>query len=172
MTYPAHEQFSTMYVHPPVHYFLVATLMRLGFSLFHAAGFIGVSLFTVMAILTAFSQFPLAVKLGLPFGAFLGVFVWNEALSLRPDVTLATAWMAGLVAFETARLGGWVKWRLFLGGFLLAFASGVHYPGIAAGLGILVYVAWTWQTMPRHEAQNRIQWMFAGALLFGRLSST
>jgi hypothetical protein len=167
MTYPAHGQFGAMFVHPPVHYLIVATLMRFGLSLFHAAGLVGVVLFAVMALLTVFSRFPLAVKLGLPFGVFLGAFVWNEALSLRPDVTLATSWAAGLVALETARLGGWIKWRLFLGGFLLAFASGVHYPGIAACLGILVYAGWMWRALPRQEAQNRIQWMFGGALLFG-----
>jgi hypothetical protein len=104
MTYPAHDQFDVMYIHPPVYYWLVALMMRTGLSIYHAAGLITVLVFALFAGLTAWSRFQFPVKCAMLFGCFLGAFVWNEALVLRPDLILALSWAAGLVALETARL--------------------------------------------------------------------
>src|SRR5689334_20475569 len=166
MTYPAHEHPEAMFVHPPVHYLLVATLMRVGLSIFHAAGLISVLLFILLAAFTVFSKFPFTVKAGLLFGMFMGGFIWNEALVLRPDLTLALSWAAGLVALEGARLDGWNVRRLVAGGFLLALATGVHYTGVAAGLGLLVYAVWICRTLPWRDARNRMLWMMVGVSVF------
>jgi hypothetical protein len=166
MTYPAHDQFDAMYIHPPVYYWLVASMMRTGLSVYHAAGLITVLVYAIFAGFTVWSRFPFPVKCALLFGCFLGAFVWNEALVLRPDLILALSWAAGLVALESARLDGWRMWRLGAGAFLLAFASGVHYPGVASACGLLVYVVWIWLAAPRDRAMKGIGWMAAGAGAF------
>jgi hypothetical protein len=166
MTYPAHDQFDTMFIHPPVYYWLVALVMRCGLSVYHAAGLITVLLFVFFATFVTWSRFPFPVKSGMLFGCFLGAFVWNEALVLRPDLALALSWAGGLVALEGGRLDGWRAWRLAAGAFLLAFASGIHYPGVASVVGLLVYATWIWLAEPREKALNGIRWMAAGASLF------
>lgn len=166
MTYPAHDQFDLMYIHPPVYYWLVALMMRTGLSIYHAAGLITVLAFVVFSVFTVWSRFPFPVKCALLFGCFLGAFVWNEALVLRPDLVLALTWAGGLVALESARLDQWRLWRLAAGGFLLAFASGVHYPGIASACGLLVYVVWISLAAPRARAVQGIAWMAVGAAAF------
>ncbi len=92
MTYPAHDQFDTMYIHPPVYYWLVALMMRTGLSVYHLLRLITVMVFAVFAGFVAWSRFPFPVKCALLFGCFLGAFVWNEALVLRPDLILALSW--------------------------------------------------------------------------------
>jgi hypothetical protein len=167
MTYPAHGQFDAMFIHPPTQYFLIAMLMHFGLSVFHAAGLLSVLLFVAFAALVSFSEFPFPIKASLLFSCFLGAFVWNEALVLRPDLTLALCWCSGLVALESARLSHWNKWRLFVGGFFLALASAVHYPGIAAVLGLAVYAAWVWKALPWKEGKIKIGWMLGGACIIG-----
>ena len=163
MTYPAHGQFDAMFVHPPTHYFLVATLMRTGLSVHHAAGLLAVILFTTYCALVIVSRFPFAVQLAFLVGGFLGAFVWNQALTLRPDLTLTLAWAAGLVALETARLDDWNPRRLAVGGFLLTLASAVHYPGVAAWMGLLVYAAWMVTSIGWRAFRTPLVWMIAGA---------
>jgi len=117
MTYPAHGQFDTMFVHPPAQYFFIAMLMRTGLSVYHAAGALSVLLFAAFVLLVLTSRFPFPVQVGFLLGGFWGAFIWNEALVLRPDLTLTLAWASGLVALESARLDGWNKVRLAWGGF-------------------------------------------------------
>ena len=162
MTYPAHEQFDTMFVHPPTQYFLVALLMRTGLSVYHAAGLLSVLLLAVFTALVISSRWLFPIQSGFLLGGFLGAFVWNEALVLRPDLTLTLAWMIGLVALETARLNNWSKTRLTLGGFFLALATAVHYPGILAGAGVIIYAILMARQLGR-KAARPIAWMIAGA---------
>src|SRR5262249_35394410 len=166
MTYPAHGQFDTMFVHPPAQYFFIAMLMRTGLSVYHAAGTLSVLLFAAFVLLVLTSRFPFPVQVGFLLGGFWGAFVWNQALVLRPDLTLTLAWASGLVALETARLDAWNKVRLAWGGFFLALATGIHYPGILAGTGLLVYAFWMFWALGWKRAWPRLAWMAAGAAVF------
>jgi len=163
MTFPAHEHFDAMYIHPPMHYWMIATLMRTGLSVYHAAGLLSVLFFLLFAILVVTSRFPFAIQISFLFGGFLGAFVWNEALVLRPDLVLTLAWLGGLVALETARLDDWNPWRLGIGGALCATATAVHYPAVAAWIAVPIYGVWIWRALDRKEARNRLVWMFGGA---------
>lgn len=142
MTYPAHTQPDFMVVHPPTHYVLIAQVMRTGLSLFHAAG---VPIFVLVLLAFALivtGRFPFAVKIGLMFGLYLGIFVWGAFRPVRPDLHLSAAWFAGLISLESGRLEGWKTWRLAIGAFLLTYASSLHYPGSFAFVGVVVYVSW------------------------------
>jgi hypothetical protein len=167
MTFPAHEHFDAMFVHPPMHYWMVATLMRTGLSVYHAAGLVSVLFFLVFAIVVATSRFPFAIQISFLFGGFLGVFVWNEALVLRPDVVLTVAWLGGLAALETGRLDNWNPWRLAIGGALCATATAVHYPAVAAWIAVPIYGVWIWRTLDARTARIKLAWMFGGAALVG-----
>jgi hypothetical protein len=89
--------------------------------------------------------------------------VWNEALVLRPDLSLALAWAIGLVALETARLHSWDTRRLAIGGFFLALATAVHYTGVLASAGVVVYAAWMWKELGVNAAKRRVLFMLGGA---------
>jgi hypothetical protein len=167
MTFPAHEHFDAMFVHPPMHYWMVATLMRTGLSVYHAAGLVSVLFFLIFALVVATSRFPFAIQLSFLFGGFLGSFVWNEALVLRPDVVLTVAWLGGLAALETGRLDNWNPRRLALGGALCATATAVHYPAVAACIAVPIYGIWIWRTLDARTARIRLAWMFGGAALVG-----
>jgi hypothetical protein len=166
MTYPVHGQFDTMFVHPPTQYLLIATLMRLGLSAYHAGGLLSVILFAIFAAIVVSSRFEFPVQIAFLLGVFLGAFVWNEALVLRPDLTLTLAWIAGLAALETARLDDWNAGRLAVGGFFLALATGVHYVGIAAGIGLVAYIVAIWRSKGREAARKPILWMLGGAAVY------
>lgn len=167
MTYPAHGQFNSMFVHPPTQYFLIAELMQLGLSVYHAAGLLSVLLFTAFAVVVFLSRFPFPIKVALLFGCFMGAFVWNEALVLRPDLSLTLAWATGLAALESARLNNWDSKRLAAGGFFLTLATAIHYPGVAAVLGLGIYAIWLWLVLPHKIAAEKIAWILAGASLVG-----
>src|SRR5262249_45115752 len=95
MTYPAHHHFDDMTVHPPPHYLVIAWLMRLGFSLYHAAAVLPSLLFLVLCILLLRSSFALHLRVSIAAGVFLSAFVWNYTYTIRPDMDMALAWMTG-----------------------------------------------------------------------------
>jgi hypothetical protein len=168
MTYPAHGQFDHMVVHPPLHYTMIAWLMKLGVPLFHAAGLPLCVLSLICFFLIWQGRFPGPVKLGLMAGLLLAVFVWNWLITLRPESHLAVAWFTGLVALESSRLEGWKPSRRpFLGGFLLAYASGIHYIGAAIWVGLIVYGLWCLRDLGWRGARRPVVFMLAGACLFG-----
>src|SRR5712692_9863072 len=162
VTYPIHGQFDDMVVHPPIHYLGIGLLMKLGLSLFHAAAVTPILCFAVAGLLLLFSRISFPVKFGLLFGIFLGALVWNWTFTVRPDLSLALAWIAGLIALETGRLADWDLKRLFAGGLLLGCASVVHYPGMFCWTGMLVYMVWAWRSLSRRQAVLRIAAMLAG----------
>jgi hypothetical protein len=166
MTYPAHGQFDTMFVHPPTQYFLIATLMRTGLSVYHAAGLLSVLLFAIFVALVVSSKFSFSVQTGFLLGGFLGFFIWCESLVLRPDLTLALSWAGGLVALETARLDHWNRPRLAIGGLLLALATGVHYPGVLAGAGVPLYAFWIWKDLGWRKARVPLATLVVGSMVY------
>lgn len=167
MTYPAHSQPDFMVVHPPTHYAIVATFMKLGFGLFHAAGMPIFLLVLLSLALILTGKFSFESKLGLMVGPYLGIFVWGSYRPVRPDLHLTAAWFAGLVALESGRLAGWKVWRLALGAFLLTYASGLHYPGSLAFLGCVVYSIWCGINLGWVRARGPILAMGAAACVFG-----
>jgi hypothetical protein len=167
MTYPAHGDFDGMVIHPPLHYLEIAWLMRLGFGFFHAAGVLiliplGLCLWLIRA-----GRFPAIVKLALMAGLFMTIFIWAPVQGGRPDLNLTLSWFAGLLALESARLDSWKTWKLGLGGFLLTYASGVHYPGIVACTGIVIYAVRLWRSLKFSAAKPKLLALITGGLLFG-----
>jgi len=167
MTYPIHGHFDDMVVHPPTHYAAIALFQWLGLSLFHAAAAEDVLFFVLAALLLVTARMPYAGKFGLLFGTYLAVVIWTSTQTMRPDVTLALAWIAGLIGLESGRLNDWDPKRLFIGSGLLAYAAALHYTGGFCWLGILVYTVWAWRSLERNAALRRIAMMAGGLALVG-----
>ena len=165
MVYPVHGHFDDMTVHPPTHYLVIATLMRLGFGLFHAAAVVPCLLFITLCVLLYRSAYPFSLKTSILAGVFLGALVWNQTYTIRPDVEMALAWITGLIAMECSRQSDWEPKRLFLGSFLLAYASAVHYPAFLAGASVLIYLGWIWRTLPAPRATRATGISAAGLAL-------
>jgi hypothetical protein len=168
MTYPIHGHVHDMVVHPPLHYQIVAWLGRAGLPLFTAAG-VPLCVLAALALTTICrGPFPSAVQLGMILGVFQAAFLWNRwPCTLRPELHLALAWFTGLVVLESARSSGWTWGKLGLGGFLLAYASGIHYIGAAMGFGLVVYALLAWRDLGWKAALLRaVAPMGAGAALF------
>lgn len=167
MTYPIHGHFDDMVIHPPVHYLVLAWLMKTGLSLFHAAAVPPILFFLILGWMLLFSPFQFPVKVGLLFGTYLAVLVWTSIQTVRPDVSLSLAWIAGLASLEAGRLAQWDSKRLFAGSLLLTYAATLHYPGSFCWIGALVYVVWSALSLPWLEARRRVAAITAGILLIG-----
>jgi hypothetical protein len=162
---PAQGEFHSLTAHPPTLYYLVAKIMGTGLSLSRAAGILSVGAFAFFCLLVLSSKFPFPVQVGCLFGAFVGAFVWNQALLLRPDLMLTLTWLTGLVALETARLDNWNRWRLMIGGMFMLLPAAMHYLGVAASGSLLLFAIWIWKTADPKLRISRIAWMIGGASL-------
>jgi hypothetical protein len=171
MTYPIYYQFDYMAIHPPVHYLEVAWLMKLGLDLYYAEAIPIFTMSLIILYLIYRGRFSTSVKLGLMFGFFSAAMFllprWEFLYCVRPDLHLALAWFAGLVALENGRLDDWNIKKLFLGSFLLTYASGLHYFGAIAFTGVLVYVLWVYRALGLARAKKKILALIAGGCLFG-----
>jgi hypothetical protein len=167
ITYPIHGHFDDMVVHPPTHYLVLAFLMKAGLSLFHAAAIPPIVFFLAAGFMLLLSPFDFPAKVGLLFGTYLGALVWTSTQTVRPDVSLALAWIAGLIALEAGRLANWDSNRLFAGSLLLTYAATLHYPGSFCWIGVLVYLAWVARSQPWREARGPVAAMCAGMFLIG-----
>jgi len=167
ITYPVHSHFDDMVIHPPTHYLVIGALLRLGLTLPHAAAVEPVILLSTACLLLVLSRFSLPIKFGLLFGTFLGALVWNDLLTVRPDLSLALAWIAGLIALESARLSNWSPWRLAVGSLLLVYASAVHYPGILAQAGVVIYAVWACFALPWRRLPVALGSLMVGPCLIG-----
>jgi hypothetical protein len=166
--YPAHgdEHSRCMVIHPPVHYWVVGTLMRLGLGLFTAAA-VPVLLWSLLAWgLIVSGPFPDAVKVGLAVGLYVPGFLLVDPCLVRPELELSLAGFAGLVALERARLEGWPPALLVLGGFLVAYAAGLHYWAVPGLAGLGVYAVWAAATLGRRRGPAKSLWLTLGAALF------
>jgi hypothetical protein len=167
ITYPVHAHFDDMVIHPPTHYLVIGALLRMGLTLPHAAAVEPVILLSTACVLLVLSRFPLPIKFGLLFGTFLGALVWNDLLTVRPDLSLALAWIAGLIALESARLSNWSPWRLAIGSLLLVYASAVHYPGVLAQAGVIIYAVWACFALPWRRLPAALGSLMVGPCLVG-----
>lgn len=168
MTYPAHLYFDAMVVHPPVHYLEIALLMKLGFGLLRAAGFLlfvsmGISLWLIVT-----SRFATAAKVGLITGVFCTALTLaeNNTTVIRPEPHLALVWFAALIALESARVDDWQLQKLWLGGFLSAHAAGLHYWAAPAIAMPAVYTIWAVGSLGWRQAFKPTMALFLGLLLF------
>ncbi len=166
LSYPAHLYFDAMVIHPPVQYLEIGLLMKLGFGAMRAAGVLVFVPMLLILGLTIKSRFSTAAKLGMMLGAFGTVFVLSVGTTIRPEPHLALAWFAGLVALESGRIAGWELRRLGLGGFLAAYAAGLHYWGGPALAMPLVYAGWVLGSQGWQKAWKPIMALLVGTGLF------
>jgi hypothetical protein len=170
VTYPVHGQFDTMTVHPPTHYWILGTLMKVGLPPFYAEAVPPLALFLLAIWLILRSEWSIAIKAGLlvglsvPFLSGGGVHPGEFIPRMRPETHFTIAWYAALLSLEGARVSGWLRGRLLLGSTLLTYASTMHYPVAPACLGLLVYVIWVLR-----DKGLRRGWRELGALLGGTL---
>jgi hypothetical protein len=174
VTFPTYGSFYEIVVHPPTHYVLLGWLAKLGVPLAYIAALPPFFLIALAASLISLSKFPSSVKLGLLFGVLGGSILpcylpYPTAFSFgfRPDLHLAFAWFAGLIALETGRLDDWNPKRLFLGSALLTYASALHYPAFVAWTGVFVYIAWLIKLRGWRLASKPLLAIIAGGCLVG-----
>ncbi|HEV2688634.1 MAG TPA: hypothetical protein VGV35_08775 [Bryobacteraceae bacterium] len=171
ISYPIYGYFNEMVVHPPVHYKIVAAFMRRGLTYYYAEATPTLLLLLAGVLLIAVSGFPAPVKIGLlcglvgPIAAFAKEDL--ELFGMRPEAHINAAWLAGLIALESGRLRNWDLKRMFIGAFLLTYASGLHYYAAPALLGVLVYMIWALAQLGWRRASKPLLGMAAGGLLFG-----
>ena len=120
MSYPVHgpgPNFQSMFIHPPIRYLEIATLMRLGLALPYAEGFSIFGLMILIAVVIAASRFDGISKLSLLFGLLAGV-IWvakefpaegwihfvNSTFGVRPDAEVGLMWFLGLVLLQDGTL--------------------------------------------------------------------
>lgn len=171
MTYPIHYYFDFMTVHPPVHYLEIGWLLKLGFSIYYAEMVVTFLLFFIAIAVIDGSAFSGIVKLAMVWGLFAATVLDHEwikyAYSVRPDLNIAIAGFAGLMCLESARLRSWESRReLFLGGFLLSYASGLHYFAIALNFSTVIYAALIVKQVGWRRSLRVNLWLMSGAALF------
>jgi len=167
LTYPAHGEFHSLFVHPPIHYWIIGLLMKWGIPPFYAEA---IPLFLILLLgvtLVLYSEFPDFVKAGLLLG-FCTPFLFGAFIpTMRPDIHRGLALFTGLVALESGRLHNWDLRQLFLGSFLVTYASVLHYPGFPGFLGVLVYIAWILISTGRNNWMRPITALVSGGCLIG-----
>jgi hypothetical protein len=162
LTYPIYHQPEGMTVHPPIRYFEVAVLMKLGFGQY-ARHVVPALLSALAAVLLIFLRWPALVKYAACFAAistFSLVFGFFGML-LRPDQDLFIAWVAGLLMLEIGRQNSFNRWGIFFGSALITYAAALHYPATLAVLGIGVYVLSAWCELGYKQA---LKTLMLGAL--------
>jgi hypothetical protein len=178
LAFPAYSfqskpSFDRLYIHPPTHYGEISLLMKLGLPLYYAEA-VPVTLVALLCLfLIVTANFPAYIQLGLISG-LLAAMGWIASLGgydytfhLRPDLQLALALLAGLVALEASRAQSWETKRLFFGSFLLTYGSTIHYPGWPAWLGLGVFSWYAWRDPARKLLARRLLTGAAGACLAG-----
>jgi len=158
VSYPSYGQFDLMTIHPPTNYALKGFLISLGIPIPYALSLLPFILFLTIVFLILKSKFSTPVKMGLLFGTVAGSMIpWGTFAhgfgfgATRPDLEFAFALFGGLIALESGRINNWDLKRLSVGAFLLALASGLHYPAMLSWIGILVYLGFALKT-------NRMDW--------------
>ena len=171
MTYPIYGHFQSMFVHPPVRYSEVAALMRAGFTLPYAEEFMPCLLTIGIALAIAQARLSRGSKLCLLFGYFAALG-WMSSIddslrTLRPDQQLALAWFFALVLLQDGYLREWNLPRLFLGSFFLTYASGLHYYGILAFVGVGYYLVEARRSLSGRQLRRVLTAIIAGGCTFG-----
>ncbi len=171
ITYPAHGYFKEMAVHPPVHYKMIAALMRAGLTLYYAQAtpVVAFSLLCLWLVIRSRMPWPLRAAflfaLWLPYAFFLKYGL--EMFGMRPEGAIGAAWMTGLAALESARADEWRRSRLFLGGLLVTYAGVLHYYAPFAALAAGVYAAAAVRDLGWSRARGAVLAIAAGCAAIG-----
>jgi hypothetical protein len=139
ITYPMHGQPDFMTVHPPPHYILTALLVKAGLPVLKASAAPVFALTMLIPVLLYTGGFSFSSAVAFLLAVFLATFVWGEFYTIRPDLMVTYLWVAGLLALQGAKNHKWSPWRLFIGTALTVSAACMHYWGIAALAGVVVY---------------------------------
>jgi hypothetical protein len=168
VVYPAHgpDHAQSMIVHPPVHYALIGLVMKAGLNFYPATTTLALLawLALVAAVLTA--PWNNILKAGFLIAGYLPNFVLVDLDPSRPELQMALAWLAALILLESGRLLGWEKYRLAIGSFLLAYASGLHYFALPAAAACGFYVLWILFELGWRKGAVRAAYAVGGAALF------
>ena len=165
--------YDQLFVHPPTHYLEIAQLMKLGVPLYYAEAIPVVSLSILCLVLIVTSRFTPVLQMGLAAGVTFGMgFIAvtggvDLSYHLRPDLHMALALLAGLIALQAARLQNWENKRLLLGSFLVTYASTIHYPALIAWVGIVVFVILVFRDLPWRQSCWKLSLMVVGGSLAG-----
>jgi len=173
ISFPVHQQFDYMTAHPPTNYILKGFFIKQGIPIPYAVSLPAFILLLTIIVLVLKSRFSTVVKMGLLFGVVGGSMIiwrliWDPGVGLganRLDLEYTFALFAGLIALESGRINNWDLKRLAIGAFLLAYASGIHYPAIFSFMGILVYLGFALKANRSHGKRVAIV-MLLGALVF------
>jgi hypothetical protein len=174
LTFPSYSHRTYMdlpvIVHPPVHLGLIGLLGRLGFTWYYAEATPTAALFLLSILVIVRGAFPAPVKLGLLFS--IGFLMLNGGglgltFGTRPEGALQAAWFLGLLLLESGRLDNWSNGKLFMGAFMLTWASTIHYYAAMAFTGVAVYLVWAVVSLGWKDAKSRLVALCAGGCLFG-----
>ncbi|MBV9947219.1 MAG: hypothetical protein JOZ69_10250, partial [Myxococcales bacterium] len=141
--YPAADSNTVMYVHPPVHYAVLATVMRVTGEPVEAAALIIVLFWLGLGLaLIVASRLSPAAKLAFIVGSTATIVAWATPGYIRPELDIAGAWLCGIFALEIGRQRAWNPWFLGLGALLLSLSATMHYPMSGIVGGVAVYAGW------------------------------
>jgi hypothetical protein len=166
VTYPLHLQPGWMTVHPPLHYFTVGVVAKMGLQVFHAAAVPHVLIAFVIIAATVTSAFSRVSKFAVLTGFTLATLVYTPLATIMPDAHVAFAWFCGLVLLESGRIANWDNRRLFLGSFFIAYASGLHYWAGPALLMLPMYFVHALVRPRQSKPWTKLLPLVGGTLLF------
>jgi hypothetical protein len=163
LTYPIYHQPEGMTVHPPIRYFEIALLMKMGFDQY-ARHVVPALLSMLATVVLIFLRWPALVKYATCFAAISTyALVFSFGMTLRPDPDLVIAWIAGLLLLELGRQNSFNRWGIFFGSTLITYAAALHYPAALALLGIGVYILSAWYEFGYKQALRTFMLAALGA---------
>lgn len=139
LVYPIHEFPNSVSVHPPMHYFIIAVLMKLGFSIRFAQSFLLLIFVFGILVWGLLSKVTNYLKLGIIM-SLVGIFL-NRDLPIRPDLTISVGILLGYLILYEAVLANKKTHTivfLFIGTIIVSFVSLLHYYAWGAIGGIVV----------------------------------
>lgn len=164
--YPLYGEPDTMTVHPPLHYFIVGMIARLGFHVYHAAGLVPLLWIVAIYWLVFRAPWPASHKLAIFTSVALVIGVYVPLTTIRPEVHLLTAWFCGLLLLELSRSYDWDKRYICVGSFCIAYSSGLHYWALPVNFALPAFLLLLWHERDFRAMLERLPSMIIGWLVF------
>lgn len=156
IVYPAYYYYDSMPVHPPVYYWFMSQLYKVGLPVFYViklpvflslAFFVFCLLYSSLGFTSKFSGL-LAVVVALDrTGAFI---------TFRPDIVLSINFVTAIICLYNGTQAQVRKRWLITGSILIGVTSTMHYFGIAGCIGLVFFGYKLWQR-EKSERQKKIQ---------------
>lgn len=144
LVYPAFGYPDSVSVHPPMHYYIIAVLMKWGLSKKLAQSFL-VILFTVGIAIWAYkSNRNIQLRLSVLFALCWLLFSYT-ALSIRPDFTITAGLIFGYLLIFESLSDDSKKAFLITGVFIVSAVSYFHYYAWSASSGLIVALYYTYK---------------------------